>query len=240
MSKDDIKLEEEKQEAGFLFKHLGVETYHKCERPDFTFVYEGKRVGLEHTRWFPNGKTKDNNAWKEIEQLIKRELDKSDLPPRLILYTAVTHDKGKKNYKEIAEEIINGYRFMLNNGINRLDELDFDEFKLEKLSYLSFFPDRTFEHFSLSEMLGGGVNEKDLTALMETIVKKEKKLMEYRKDPKNNDIREYWLSVYIPLQEFCIAEGDSTPFKNSSYDRIYLVNGRDILRGNTSSILRLK
>ena len=121
MSKDDIKLEVEKQEAGFLFKHLGVETYHKCERPDFTFVYEGKRVGLEHTRWFPNGKTKDNNAWNEIEQLIKRELDKSDLPPRLILYTAVTHDKGKKNYKEIAEEIINGYRFMLNNGINRVD-----------------------------------------------------------------------------------------------------------------------
>lgn len=243
MSKDDIKYEVEKQEAGYLFKHLGVTPHSKCESPDFTFVYEGKLVGLEHTRWYPNGKTIDYNAWQEIEQLIKKELDKSDLPPRLILYTATTHNDGKKNYKGIAEEILNGYRFMLNNNINRLNEADHDGFKLEKLSYLSFFPDRTFDHFSLSEMQGGGVNEKDLTTLMETVVKKEKKLMEYRKKPKNNDIQEYWLSIYIPLQEFCIVDGDRAPFNNSSYDRIYLVNGRFHLvkyQDNRLGVIRLK
>ncbi|MBQ6156145.1 MAG: hypothetical protein IJK22_06040 [Bacteroidales bacterium] len=242
MSKDDIKYEVEKQEAGFLFKHLGVTPHPKCESPDFTFVYEEKLVGLEHTRWFPNGKTIDNNAWHEIEQLIREELDKSDLPQRLILYTAVTHDDGKKSYKEIAEEIIKGYRFMLDKGINYLSEWDYYELKFDKLSYLSYFPDMILDHFGLSEMLGGRVSENDLTTLTDTIKKKEKKLMEYRKDPKNNDIQEYWLSVYIPLQEFCIAEGDSIPFKNSLYDRIYLVNGRDWVRtnGDTSSIIRLK
>ena len=242
MSKDDIKYEVEKQEAGFLFKHLGVTPHSKCESPDFTFVYEGKLVGLEHTRWYPNGKTIDYNAWQEIEQLIKKELDNSDLPPQLILYTAATHDDGKKNYREIAEEITKGYRFMLDKGINYLSERDYYELKFCKLSYLSFIPDVILDHFGLSEILGGGVSENNLTKLTNTIKKKEKKLMEYRKDPKNNDIQEYWLSVYIPLQEFCIAEGDRTPFNNSSYDRIYLANGRDRVRtnGDTSTIIRLK
>ena len=243
MSKDDIKSEVEKREAGFLFKHLGVEIYHKCESPDFIFDYEEKHIGLEHTQWFPNGSTIDNNKWREIERMIQNELDKSCLPKRFIIYTAKTHQDGKKNYKGIAEEILNGYRFMLNNNINRLNESDHDGFKLEKLSYLSFFPDRTFDHFSLSEMQGGGVNEKDLTTLKETVVKKEKKLMEYRKKPENNDIQEYWLSIYIPLQEFCIVDGDRAPFNNSSYDRIYLVNSRFHLakyQDNRLGVIRLK
>ena len=242
MSVDKTKIEQEEWEAGFLFKHLGVETYQKCECPDFTFDYEGKHIGLEHTKWFPNGKTIDNNKWREIERMIQNELDKSGMTPRFICYTAKTHIEGGKNYKAIAEEIINGYRFMLENNMYRLDESNYDGFKLDRLSYISFFPDMTLKQFALSEMLGGVVSENDLTKLTDTIRKKEKKLMEYRKDPKNNDIQEYWLSVYIPLQEFCIAEGDRTPFNNSSYDRIYLANGRDRVRtnGDTSSIIRLK
>lgn len=243
MSVDEIKIEQEEWEAGFLFKHLGVETYHKCESPDFTFNYEGKHIGLEHTKWFPNGKTIDNNKWREIERMIQNELDKSGLTPRLICYTAKTHIDGKKNHKTIAEEIINGYRFMLDNNMYRLDESDYDGFKLDRLSYLSFFPDMTFKQFALSEILGGVVSEVDLTALMETVNKKEKKLLEYRKDIENRKIQEYWLSVYIPVQEFCIADGDTTSFNNSLYDRIYLLNGRyhrANYQDDESGIIRLK
>ena len=87
------------------------------------------------------------------------------------------------------------------------------------------------------------MNEKDLTTIMETVVKKDKKLTEDRKKPKNNDIQEYWLSIYIPLQEFCIVDGDRAPFNNSSYDRIYLVNGRFHLakyQDNRLGVIRLK
>lgn len=242
MSNDMNKKMQECQEAKFLFEHLKVSAYSEWESPDFTFVFEGKLIGLEHTRWFPNGKTIDNNAWHEIEQLIQNELDKSGLLPRLFFYTAKTHKEGKKNYTKIAEEIITGYRFMSENSINRLDESDHDGFKLERLSYLSFFPDITLEHFALSEIQGGVVSNEDLAALIETVKKKEKKLMEYRKQADNSEIQEYWLSVYIPVQEFCIAEGDRTPFTNSSYDRIYLLNGSSILTmsHDGTSIVRLK
>lgn len=243
MSNDMNKKMQECQEAKFLFEHLKVSAYSEWESPDFTFVFEGKLIGLEHTRWFPNGKTIDNNAWHEIEQLIQNELDKSGLLPRLFFYTAKTHKEGKKNYTKIAEEIITGYRFMSENSINRLDESDHDGFKLERLSYLSFFPDITLEHFALSEIQGGVVSNEDLAALMETVKKKEKKLTEYRKKPENNDIQEYWLSIYIPLQEFCIADGDRELFNKSSYDRIYLVNGMFRLakyQDNRLGVIRLK
>ena len=161
MSNDMKKKLQECQETKFLFEHLKVSAYSEWESPDFTFFHERKLIGLEHTRWFPNGKTIDNNAWHEIEQLIQNELDKSGLLPRLFFYTAKTHKEGKKNYTKIVEEIITGYRFMSEKSINRLDESDYDEFKLERLSYLSFFPDITLEHFALSEIQGGVVSNEE-------------------------------------------------------------------------------
>jgi hypothetical protein len=115
------KIKQEEWEVSLLFKQLGVKVYHKCESPDFIFDYEGKHIGLEHTNCFPNGKTLEHNSWQEIEELIVTELNKSDLPPRLISYSIDSHKDGKKNAKAIAEEILNGYRFMLENGVRRLD-----------------------------------------------------------------------------------------------------------------------
>ena len=237
------KIKQEKWEVSFLFKHLGVKTYHKCESPDFIFDYEGKRIGLEHTNCFPNKKTIENNSWQSIENLITKELNKSDLPPRLISYSIDSHKDGKKNAKAIAEEILNGYRFMLENGFNRLDASESHGFNFNRLTYLSYFSNYTPKEFKLSEMTGGTESQNDIKPVFESVRKKENKLTEYKQLPKNKTINEYWLAVYIPVHEYCIIKNDAECFLNSAYDRIYLINGRyigDLQKEDTSSIIRLK
>ena len=61
------KYKQEEWEVSFLFKQLGVDAL-KGESPDFTFAYEGKHIGLEHTRCFPSQKTIDRNSWRKIER----------------------------------------------------------------------------------------------------------------------------------------------------------------------------
>lgn len=237
------KIKQEEWEVGFLFKHLGVLTPTKGESPDFTFEYEGTLVGLEHTRCFPNNKTIDNNSWRKIERKIEEELNKSDLPPRFFLYCAITHNEGKKNYKTIAEEILNGYRYMLDNGIYDIGAMGHQEYYLDKLTYLSYYPSYTPNHFIISEITGGFESKADVMPLSETVRKKEEKLLEYKSIEQNSAIQEYWLTVYIPPDENCTIEEEASFFNDSQYDRIYLINGRYIgalMQGDTSSKLRLK
>ena len=236
------KIKQEEWEVSFLFEHLGVDAL-KGESPDFTFDYEGKHVGMEHTKSFPNRKTIENNSWRKIERSIEEELNKSSLPPRFISYSVATHNEGKKNSKVIAEEIIGGYGFMLENGINSIDTLENHGFKLDRLTYLAYFPDYNPKQFKLSEMVGSGEVEVDMKSVMESVNKKENKLAEYKQLPKNNAIQEYWLAVFVPPDEYCRTKIDAALFQNSQYDRIYLINGRYVgamMQGDTSSILRLK
>lgn len=236
------KIKQEEWEVSFLFKHLGVKAYHKCESPDFIFDYEGKRIGLEHTNCFPNKKTIGNNSWRKIEDLIVAELNKSDLPPRFVSYSIDSHKNGKKNAKAIAEEILNGYRFMLENGFNRLDASESHGFNFNRLTYLSYFSNCTPKQFKLSEMTGGFESQTDMEPVIESVRKKEKKLTEYRQLPKNKTIQEYWLAVVIPFNEYCTIKG-SAALLDSQYDRIYLINERYIgalMQDDTSSIIRLK
>lgn len=237
------KIKQEQWEVGFLFKHLGILTPIKGESPDFTFDYGGKNVGLEHTRCFPNRITIDNNSWLKIERKIVEELNKSAMPPRFFHYCAKTHYEGKKNYKAIAEEIINGYKYMLDHDIYDIDAMGHQDFYLDKLTYLSYYPAYYPDHFVISEITGGFENKVDETPLSETIRKKENKLFEYKNKVQNSAIQEYWLTVYIPSEEHCTIEIDAALFKDSQYDRIYLINGRYIaalMQGDTSSIKRLK
>ncbi len=236
------KIKQEEWEVSFLFKHLGVEAYHKCESPDFIFDYEGKRIGLEHTNCFPNKKTIGNNSWRKIEDLIVAELNKSDLPPRFVSYSIDSHKDGKKNAKAIAEEILNGYRFMLENGVRRLDASESHGFNFNRLTYLSYFSNCTPKQFKLSEITGGVESQTNMNPVMESVRKKENKLTEYRQLPKNKTIQEYWLAVVIPFNEYCTIKG-SAALLDSQYDRIYLINERYIgalMQDDTSSIIRLK
>lgn len=236
---NESKNKQEEWEVGVLFEYLGINTFCKGERPDFTFDYEGKHVGLEHVRCFPNGKTIEDNQWRGVERKIIKELDQSALPPRLIFYTAVSHENGNDNYHEIAKEIIEGYQYMIDNGIYRLDGDDGYDFEFKKLTYLSYYSGQILDHFTISEMTGGWERQEDLKSVVEAINLKEKQLTSYKKLAKNATIQEYWLSVFIPWTEYCTVEGDISLFEDSAYDRIYLINGRYI-EDDTSSILRLK
>lgn len=233
------KIKQEEWEVGFLLKHLGTSTYLKGERPDFTFEFEGKYVGLEHVRCFPNGKTIDDNQWRGVERKVLKILNQSALPPRLILYTAVSHENGNDNYQEIAKEIIEGYKYMIDNGIYRLDRDDSCDFEFKKLTYLSYYSGQLFDHFIISEMTGGMERQESLKSVIDRVNQKNQKLSDYQSLEKNASIQEYWLSIFIPWTEYCTVEGDMSLFKGSAYDRIYLINGRYV-EDDTSSIMRLK
>ena len=238
------KIKQEEWEVSFLFKHLGVKAYHKCESPDFIFDYEGKRIGLEHTNCFPNKKTIGNNSWRSIENLITKELNKSDLPPRLIAYSVTTHKNGKKTYTEIAEEILSAYKWMLDNEENTLDRYNNYGFPLKALTYIHYYTCYTPDEFSLSEMDGGVGNLAGMNHIRDSVNKKEKLLAKYKGQNENSSIQEFWLSIYIPTDEYCTkVECDTTYFNDCQYDRIYLINGRyigDLQKEDTSSIIRLK
>ena len=243
MVNTEAKYQQETWEVEFLLKHLGITTFQKDESPDFTFAYEGKHIGLEHTRCFPNQKTIDSNSWRKIERKIEDELNKSELPPRYFHYCAKTHNEGKRNYKSIADEIINGYKYMLENNIYDIGALGHEEYHLNRLTYLSYFPDYAPNHYIVSEITGGFESKADIKLVLESVEKKENKLLDYKQLSKNNSIQEYWLAVFIPPEEACVVESNTTLFQNSLYDRIYLINERYIgalMQGDTSSIVRLK
>ena len=243
MNHKELQDKQELLEVEPLFRHLGIGTPSKNESPDFIFDYEGKHIGLEHIKCLPTGKMKENNEWRSIELLIEKEVNKSDLPPHFLIYSVESHNEGKKNVKKIANEILNGYKFMLDHGTNHIDDVEECGFKLEKLSYLSFFPDKILERIVLSEMTGGVVRQEDLKAVQASVRKKEQKLKEYRMKPGNESIHEYWLAVYIPVLEFCTMDGATEPFKDSTFDRIYLLNGRhlrDSSQVDKLGIMRLK
>lgn len=239
-----VKYKQEQWEVEFLFIHLGIATYQKGESPDFTFDYEGKHIGLEHTNCFPNGKTLEHNSWQKIEELIVAELNKSDLQPRLIAYSVTTHKNGKKTYTEIAEEILSAYKWMLDNEVNTIDIYNNYGFPLKALTYIHYSTFYTPDRFSLSEMVGGVGNLAGINHIIDSVSKKEKLLSKYKGKNENSSIQEFWLSIYIPTDEYCTnVECDTTYFNDCQYDRIYLINGRHIgalSRGDTTSIIRLK
>lgn len=248
-NENELKKEEELREVTLLFDHLGITMHEERERPDFTFMYDGKRVGLEHIRCFPTKKTIEHNCWHEIEGLIKNELNKCNLPPRLISYSVKTHDEGKRNYKDIAKEIEDGYRYMLDHGIDSISIGDDHVFQFRRLSYLSFYPNQTLEKFSLGEMTGGVLCENYEDVIAKAIEKKKKLLERYKEEPNNKDIQEYWLSIYIPIREACITQCDMTritskyDITSSTFDRIYLINGNNLGYSkilSPSNILQLK
>ena len=62
------------------------------------------------------------------------------------------------------------------------------------------------------------------------IAKKEKKLYAYKAMTKNRAIREYWLFICNPTDAFCDLEGFERPSFESSFDRIYITDGKTVLR----------
>ena len=247
MSGKTNKDKQECYEIGFLFKHLGVKAFKKQECPDFVFECDGKCIGLEHTRSFPNKHTIEIYCWKSIEQKIKRELNKSDLEPKLIGYSVKNHKSGENRYKEIAQEILNGLQFMNDNGINSIDIVNSYGFKFNNLVYLSYFKNYVPEQFVLSEMVGGVERKENYKSVVEAINKKDALLPIYKQKENNSNIQEFWLSIFIPTEEFCVMEKDydyiNSSVRYSGFDRIYLTNSRYIGRmqkGDTSNILRLK
>ncbi|MBO4752444.1 MAG: hypothetical protein J5526_06830 [Bacteroidales bacterium] len=233
------KKQQELESVKPLFQQIGVSNWQDSERPDFTFDYECKRIGLEVTRSFPAERTSKSNEWHKIENKIKEELNRSELPPRLITYGVASHDDGMKRHKAIAQEIIAAYQYMLDNNINKIYGDDYNGIELSHLTHISFYPGEIIDQFLLAETVTGTEFHADSKCIKDAVERKEGKLAEYKKIDANSAIQEYWLAVFIPPTEFSTMALNEGLFHGSLFNRIYLINGR-YKRGDEHHILRLK
>ena len=66
--------------------------------------------------------------------------------------------------------------------------------------------------------------------ILACIEKKEKKLEEYKRLPKNKNIEGYWLFICIPKNTFRDLDDFEKPFVQTTYDKVYITDSSKVIQ----------
>lgn len=84
---------------------------------------------------------------------------------------------------------------------------------------------------SVSLMQGTFVTTISETKIVEYVKKKDAKIADYRKDPKNVDLDAYWLFLTVPYRTFCGIDNLKMTLEIvSEYERIYVCDSMHVLQ----------
>jgi len=230
-----------------ILKSLGIELrrVEVSEKPDFNFVYEGKKIGLETTRCYPpdaliHKNNKDQNKYeigeKGVDTIIKKykkyKTERGEWVSLFIgfqnglYYTLRDTSLTKKDIEKIGNEVI--------KEIEKHIEVYHNCKTIDKKTSLSHNKQYKYVSDILWDepqegkvLLGWGGHAMpamtiELDSLRNAISGKESKLAEYKQLEKNKDIDEYWLCVNLPCSSNRF-HFDLEPFEIlSGYSRIYV------------------
>jgi len=230
-----------------ILKSLGIELrrVEVSEKPDFNFVYEGKKIGLETTRCYPpdaliHKNNKEQNKYelgeKGVDAIInkykKYKTERGEWVSLLVrfenglYYTLRDTSLTKKDIERIGNEVIEEIENHIEDYHNCIT-IDKKTTELHKKRY-KYVSDILWDEPQEGKvLLGWGGHAMpamtiELDSLRNAISGKESKLAEYKQLEKNKDIDEYWLCVNLPCSSNRF-HFDLEPFEIlSGYSRIYV------------------
>ena len=204
-----------------LLDELGL-TRNDCDNdkecPDIHLtLHEGYKVGIEVTQ-YGNGKLDEaSSAFDDVLREYARTIDSKSTVRYFAYVTPMGQSLAKdvmykKNKAKIFEEL-NMFRLGIKPDYSNLKYIEAVDFYDAKHLQNSFFGISEANcHSEISE-----------AQLLKRILEKNKKLYNYRKNPNNEELKEFWLSIYANTQE-AVDLSMQIPTANisSNYDRIYL------------------
>lgn len=220
MTKDEYKRHRELNQITQLLKEIGVNACdcQKIDRPDIHLILpDSTYVGIEVTQYSTGESDEAYNVFNDILDEYASVIDSksmkryrvSVIPKGLSLPTYVKF----KNFKtKIFEELE-----LFRSGIKP------DYSKIEFIDNATFYEDDLLVHTSigLTSVIENGKIDESL--IHKRIAEKNRKLANYKLIPKNINIQEYWLSIYVDVKEGVDILNVNTPMNISSgYDRIYI------------------
>lgn len=238
-----------------ILKSLGIELrrVEVSEKPDFNFVYEGKKIGLETTRCYPpdaliHKNNKDQNKYeigeKGVDTIIKKykkyKTERGEWVSLFIgfqnglYYTLRDTSLTKKDIERIGNEVIEEIEKHIEDYHN-CKTIDKKTTELHNNQY-KFVSDILWDEPQEGKVLlgwgGHAMPAKtiEIDSLRNAISSKENKLAEYKQLEKNKDVDEYWLCVNLPRSSNRF-HFDLAPFEiQSGYSRIYVTQFVDVFR----------
>lgn len=233
-----------------ILKHLNVEEkVIPSDSPDMLLDTEdGAKVGIEVVQSFPiEGKDgrynkirhRVSDACQAYEEKLEAEGRKGLLVWVSFLDEAYRHTVTYKRFKEVVMKEIplkceqweieenlsvpamrNLYLERMTNGYFNTKYVDSASISLvPNWDGLQVTPVRTGYYLPIAE-----------ESVISCIKKKEGKLANYKLIPENKDIQAYWLFICNPSGAFCDLEGFKAPPVESSFDRIYITDGKKVLQ----------
>lgn len=201
------------------------------DKPDLVIMKDDRRIGAEIVSCYPDeeGEGSYNSLDKRIYNVCRKyaEKHKRNSPRRGLGFisfsdAAYTLDKTVSTHqfeKTVFDEIDRQLSCSQYSTFKYVERVSFHDVKGS--NFVEFIPIRV-----------GYCETMDSKFVLACIEKKEKKLEEYKRLPKNRDIGEYWLLICIPMDTFRDLDGFKSPLFQTSYDRVYI--------SDLSRVIRLK
>ena len=202
------------EELGVSIKAIKLDE----ERPDFSFEYKGKKIGLEETkckyrkRYYVN-----DNVIHAVLHSIRPELEErgESRISMKIYFKENVYKRINFNEEELKQEIWSHYE---NQSANKK--------YIEKL----IIEHVDSEFIQIQMFLNKEQIEIDPNVIYKSISQKEDRLEGYKQLEKNKDINEYWLVIRMWDNSISYINQSFSEI-DTKYDRIYLVSHHEpILR----------
>ena len=228
-----------------ILNQLGMrDSVVSADSPDLRYSDNGRIIGIEVVCCYPDGDTPGSfnkmesrtfDACREYSKKLKREGIKGVFAWVSFTDTAYKPDStvSTKRFKQIVIQEI--ARKVAQNECERnaTTPEGRDEY-IEKMAAgvfdCKYVESVLWDHLRDSEIIEvqpvrtGYYMTLDAKYVLDCLDKKEKKLLRYKEQPENHDIKEYWLFICNPSNTFCDLEDIKMPEFKSSFDRVYITD----------------
>lgn len=218
MTHYELQKLEERDALKPLLKVFQVESVAYSEKPDTRISYDGKTIGIEVVGYHRS------QEYKEASSALNKSLKK---------YEKIINERGLRG-KQISvmideEQTVHYSKSDESQLFNEIESsikcIDYN------LHYVLFADaDPILPPNEKCEVMRCGISfceHISIDQLQKVIGKKELKLIEYKALPKNRDIDDYWLVIYVNQHEYDYFKGQQLPKVESEYSRIYLTHSTD-------------
>ncbi len=246
--------DKQKQELFYatpILNHLGLsEKVHSSDSPDIIIDSDGKTIGVEIVRCYPDEDGKSvfsalvNRAYsvcREYSDILKKEGVRGRIGYITFADAAYRFDEtvSSHRFKQIVYSEI-GLKMEQFLCEQRLDTLEGKEEYFDKMAS-GYFDCKYVESVSFHDLKDidlvefrpirvGYILTIDPQYVLSCIDKKETKISHYKAMTKNEGVSEYWLFIYNPIDTFCDLDGFVMPEFRTSFDRVYVTDSGRVLR----------
>ena len=218
MTHKELQELEERDALKPLLKELQVESFVSSDKPDARIHFDNKTLGIEVSGYhrsedYKKASSALDDSLKKYESIINKRGERGKQISVMMDEEQTVHYT-KSDENQLFNEI--------ENSINGVDE--FFQYILFADADPILPPNENCEVVRCGIAFCEHLNTDQLQAVID---KKELKLRKYKGLPKNRDIDEYWLIIYVNQHEYDYFQGQQLPHFESEYSRIYLTHSND-------------